>query len=302
VSNDDRQLVKVDDVEDDVIEIVETHRIDDGAAPPAELPALPPELQEFDAQLTALAAEHHENFSRAHSLTIERVTLNRRIGELLITTFPEFDRSDPKARFPHGSATVALAAARLNVDESFLHRCVRFAQFFTAEQIANAVRPLPWRAVEAILPIKDEARRLQYFDDYQQGKFKNSDELRERVAQYRTRQQALKARKAKKKNTRKETVDARRRDRALDSATNTIRNVGATITNLGAERLHELGTALRNFHEICADVDRDAAEAVTKEIKTILRMMSPVKIHLKEVEKEAKKAVAAVEADVEEQE
>jgi len=294
VSEDRNELV-VDDQDDGTYEVVETFRVNDVVPTPTAMPDLPPELEEFGRELAEIAEGFRNRRALEVKVVVDKVVLNYRAGELLIGTFPDFDRADPNARFPYGAATVKLASEQLGVDPSFLHRCVRFAQKFTREQIENTTRVIPWRAFESMIPVKDDARRIQFLDDYQSGKYENSDKLREHVATYREKRASREQRKADRKPTRQETAAARRRRKIYENIDTTVRTMNAKLTHLGAELLRELNTALTMFLEIHAGAEPETTRTVTEGASGIAKAIGAIRTQFKDVENSAE-AVVALEA------
>jgi len=95
------------------------------------------------------------------------------------------DRSKALHERTYGAHVVNDVAGILNEKEEVVRACAHFAAKFTDKQLkVLQAKEWPWRGVLALLGVEDQKARDKFQGKWEEGKYKNTDELKDAIAKY----------------------------------------------------------------------------------------------------------------------
>lgn len=95
------------------------------------------------------------------------------------------DRSKALHERTYGAHVVEDVAGLLDETKEVIYACGHFAAKFSDKQLqAMQVKEWPWRGVLSLLTVEDEKMREKFQQRWEDGKYKNTDELKNAIAVY----------------------------------------------------------------------------------------------------------------------
>ncbi len=85
---------------------------------------------------------------------------------------------DPKKRL-YGSHVVSELGGSINMSNSVVHSCIKFARRIDLDELERLkTAEYPWRSVASLITVDNAKTYAELKEKYEQGEFKNSDELK----------------------------------------------------------------------------------------------------------------------------
>jgi hypothetical protein len=95
------------------------------------------------------------------------------------------DRAKALHERTYGAHVVEDVAALLEETKDVIYACGHFAAMYGEKQLQEMqAKEWPWRGVLSLITVKDEKARDKFQKKWEDGKFKNTDELKDAIAEY----------------------------------------------------------------------------------------------------------------------
>lgn len=192
-------------------------------------------------------------------------------GQFALAVSEDLNNEEGKRKY--GSHTVGDIAAELQESPSTIYSCITFVNQVTPDELKQLIeKGWAWRAVTALLTVEDPKKRKKLQQQYERGKYKNSDELRQEIKA--TNKAAVATGQKREK----------RGSRSGDTIGQRIRGLVTVSTTLLTQAAPEFAEGIKAYLKAVQEMPPDAADKIMSDVAKMQDLLPDLRLTLDRIE------------------